>query len=128
LIEEGGDPVSIPKPDMVQGKDFKAFLVAKGILHKKAGSDEIEEPIGALLKDAPFTMYAFYFTNRGPFLMMINLEMKSADKSGKEVGVIAELTGDSDLEQLFVVKDARARVVCSTKGSFEVLHCYAASY
>jgi len=126
LIEEGKEPVCIRMPTELNGKDLNDLLVAKGILHKQTDSDEIKEPIGGFLKGAAITADAFYFTDKGPFLMMFDMETKSKDKSGNEVGVIAGLTGDSDLEQLFMVTGASARVLCCTRGSFETLRRYAA--
>lgn len=126
LIEEGKEPVCIERPTELKGKDLNDLLVAKGILHTKAGSAEIKEPIGGFLKNATITVDAFYFIDKGPFLMVFDMGTKTKDKSGNEVGAVAVLTGDSDLEQLFVVTDASARVLCCTKGSFETLRRYAA--
>ena len=126
LIEEGKEPVYITKPTELKGKDLNDLLVAKGILHKKADSDEIKEPIGGFLKDATIAVDAFYFIDKGPFLMMFDIATKASDNSGNEVGVVARLTGDSELEQLFVVTAASARVLCCTQGSFETLQRYAA--
>ena len=125
LIEEGKEPVCIKRPTELKGQDLNDLLVAKGILHTKAGSAEIEEPIGGFLKDATITMDAFYFIDKGPFLMMFDLGTNTQDKSGNEIGLVAGLTGDSDLEQLFTVTGASARVLCCAKGSFETLRRYA---
>lgn len=126
LIEEGKEPVYITRPTELKGKDLNDLLVAKGILHKKADSDQMKEPIGGFLNDATITVDAFYFIDKGPFLMMFDMETETKDNSGNEVGVVAGLTGDSELEQLFVVTGASARVLCCTKGSFETLQRYAA--
>jgi hypothetical protein len=126
LIEEGKEPIYITRPTELNGKDLKDLLVAKGILHKKADSDEMKEPIGGFLKDATITVEAFYFIDKGPFLMMFDMGTKTKDKSGNEVGVVAGLTGDNDLDQLFVATGASARVLCCTKGSFETLRRYVA--
>jgi hypothetical protein len=126
LIEEGKEPVCIKRPTELEGKDLNDLLVAKGILHTKADSAEIKEPIGGFLKDATIVVDAFYFIDKGPFLMMFDMGTKTKDKSGNEVGVVAGLTGDSELEQLFHVTAASTRVLCCTKGSFEILRRYAA--
>ena len=126
LIEKGKEPVSIAWPTELKGKDFNHFLVEKGILHKKADSDELEEPIGRFLIDAAITVQAFYFTDKGPFLMMFDIKTMTIKQSGEEVGVIAGLSGDSDLEQLFAVTGACARVLRCTKWSFKTLRRYIA--
>jgi hypothetical protein len=128
LVREGREPVRIERPAELGGKDLNDLLVAKGILHRTAGSGAVKEPIGDFLKmkDSPVTVEAFYFTDRGPFLMMFDIETKAKDRAGKEVGVVARLTGDDDLGQLFEVTDASARVLCCTKGAFEELRRYTA--
>jgi hypothetical protein len=126
LIQEGKDPVFITSSTVLVGKDLKNLLVAKGVLHRKADTGDIDEPIGGFLKDAAITLEAFYFSDSGPVLMQFDLETAAKDETGNEVGVVAALTGDSDLEQLFVPTGASARVLCCTKDSFETLRRYAA--
>lgn len=101
LIKEGKEPVYVTRPTHFKGEDLNDFLVAEGILHKKADSDEIKEPIGSFLNAARITVDAFYFTDKEPFLLMFDMKTKTKDKSGNEIGAIEGLTGDSDLEQLF---------------------------
>ena len=45
---------------MLAGKDLKDLLVAKGVLHRKADTGDINEPIGGFLKDAAITVEALY--------------------------------------------------------------------
>lgn len=122
LIKQGKEPVSIPRPTKLTGKDLNDLLVAKGILHKKTDSDELKEPIGGFLKNATITVDAFYFTANGPLLMMF--ELQAQGPSGEEL--IQTLTGDKELGGLFGVASASARILCCTKGSFETLLRYAA--
>lgn len=126
LIQQGKDPVFITSPTLLAGKDLKDLLVAKGVLHRKADSGDINEPIGGFLKDAAITVEAFYVSHSGPLLMQFDLETEAKDNTGNEVGVVEALTGDSDLEQLFVATGASARVLCCTKGSFDTLRRYVA--
>jgi hypothetical protein len=122
LIKQGKEPVSIPGPTPLEGKDLTDLLIAKGILHKKTDSDELKEPIGGFLKDATITVDAFYFTSNGPLLMIFELQARGPN----EEEPIQALTGDKELGGLFEVTSASARVLCCTKGSFEILLRYAA--
>jgi hypothetical protein len=126
LIRQGKDPVFITSPTVLAGKDLKELLVARGILHHKADTGDINEPIGAFLKDAAITMEAFYVSTSGPLLMQFDLETEAKDNAGNEVGVVAGLIGDRDLEQLFLATGASARVLCCAKASFTTLQRYAA--
>jgi hypothetical protein len=122
LIEQGKEPVSVPGPVELVGKDLTDLLIAKGILHKKTDSDELKESIGGFLKNTPITVDAFYFTSNGPLFMVFELQPRGL--RGEEP--IQALTGDKELGGLFEVTSASARVLCCTEGSFETLRRYAA--
>ncbi len=125
LIEKGAAPDSVPMPVRLEGKKLKEFLVNQGILHKKAGSDELKERVGVFLKDGSITVDAFYFTKDGPLLLLFEVAMSSTT-AGQEIGIVRSLTGDSDLEQLFKFTSAKARIVRCTRTTYGALQRYAA--
>jgi hypothetical protein len=126
LIREGKELVCIQGPTELDGRGLRDLLVSKGILHATANSNELREAVGAFLKNVPVTVDALYVAEHGPFLVMFDVKTTTTDKAGDEMGVIAGLTGDRELEALFVATDASVRVLCSSRKGFEALRRYAA--
>ena len=128
---KNGAPVFITRPIRLEGKNLKKFLIAKGVLTTKIKDDpaddpEVVETIGKFLNIATISLEAFYFTSKGPLLMMFDLSTKGT-VNGNEVGVIGALTEDPSLSQLFDVTGASVRIFRCPAGSYRVLQKYAAA-
>ena len=126
-----GAPVFLTRPIRLEGKNLKKFLIAKGVLTLKTANDtsddpEVNETVGKFLNIATISLEAFYFTTKGPLLMMFDLSTKGTI-NGQEVGVIGALTDDPSLSQLFDVTGASVRIFRCPKGSYRVLEKYAAA-
>ena len=104
-----GEPVYITKPIRINGENLKKFMTNKGVT--------LPEGLAGLIEDTKISCEAFYYST-GPMLMMFALKF---DK-----GLIASLTGDEDLGNLFDVKGASVRVIKCPKESYDVLQQYVA--
>lgn len=104
-----GQPVFITRPIALEGKNLKAFFVAKGIT--------LPDPVKNLIEDTTISCDAFYYS-KDVMLMMFALKF---DK-----GLIKSLTNDDSLAALFDVKGASLRIIKCKKESFSVLQKYAA--
>jgi hypothetical protein len=110
-VTAGGSPVYITKPIVLKLDNLRKFLNKKKVTLPPA--------IDGLLKDASLSCDAFYFTaNSGPLLMMFQLQFTK--------GLIASLTGDKDIGELFDIKGAAVRVFRCSKEKFPTLESYAA--
>jgi hypothetical protein len=100
----------ITKPVRIKADKLAAYLQKKNIT--------LPDPVKNLLTDTTISCEAFYSTKDGPFLMMFAIQF---DK-----GLIASLTGDADLGEMFDVKGGSVRVLRCPATSFDVLEKYAA--
>lgn len=105
-----GEPVYITKPIRISGEHLKKFLAKKGV--------DLPEAVSNLIEDTKISCEAFYYTKDGPMLLMFALKF--------EEGLIASLTGDKDLGDLFDVKGASVRLLRCEENAFDVLKQYAA--
>jgi len=105
-----GSPVYITKPIRIDGKNLKAFFVAKGVT--------LPDALTGLIEDTKISCEAFYYTNNGPLLMMFALKF--------DQGLIKSLTGDDALGQLFDVQGASVRILKCPATSFPVIQQYVA--
>ena len=110
-VTAGESPVYITKPIVLKLDNLRKFLNKKKVTLPPA--------IDGLLKDASLSCDAFYFTaNSGPLLMMFQIQFTK--------GLIASLTGDKDIGELFDIKGAAVRVFRCSKEKFPTLESYAA--
>lgn len=109
-VRSGAFPVYITRPISLELKKLEAFLSRKAPLPQE---------ISGLLKDSSVSCNALYYTaNNGPLLMMFSLQFNK--------GLIASLTGDSDLGDLFDIEGVSARVIRCAEDKFPLLQKYAA--
>jgi hypothetical protein len=107
----GAYPVYITKPITLELAKLQKFLENKKV--------ELPKELSDLLKDTSISCNAFYFTaNNGPLLMMFTLQFNK--------GLIASLTGDSDIGDLFDIEGVSARVFRCSEDKFPALQKYAA--
>jgi hypothetical protein len=100
----------ITKPVRIKADKLAAYLEKKNIT--------LPDEVKNLLTDTTISCEAFYSTKDGPFLMMFAIQF---DK-----GLIATLTKDPDLGEMFDVKGGSVRVLRCPATSFDVLEKYAA--
>jgi hypothetical protein len=106
----GAYPVYITKPITLELEKLQTFLKNKGVT--------LPEALSNLLKDTSIACNAFYFTaNNGPLLMMFNLQFNK--------GLIASLTGDKDIGELFDIEGVAVRVFRCAEDKFPALQKYA---
>lgn len=106
----GVSPVFITRPITLELEKFKKFLENKGVKLPK----ELEN----LLKDTSVACNAFYYTAaNGPLLLMFSLQFTK--------GLIASLSGDEDLGDLFDIEGVSVRVFRCPESKFPVLQNYA---
>jgi hypothetical protein len=121
-IKEGPLPAAIGAPEVVDGKAIKDLLRDKGVLRDRA------DPGGCLarfLKDGPVKVSALFVADPEPLLLAFEIDSSSRDQNDDPVGVVAALTGDADLDALFPVTSASARVFRASKSTVRVLRKYA---
>ena len=107
----GAYPVYITKPITLELAKLQKFLANKKV--------ELPKELSDLLKDTSVACNAFYFTaNNGPLLMMFTLQFNK--------GLIASLTGDPDIGDLFDIEGVSARVFRCAEDKFPALQKYAA--
>jgi hypothetical protein len=107
----GAFPVYITKPIRLELAKLQQFLKNKGVT--------LPEELNNLLKDTSVACNAFYYTAaNGPLLMMFTLQFNK--------GLIASLTGDKDIGDLFDIEGVAARVFRCAEDKFPVLQKYAA--
>jgi hypothetical protein len=110
-VKDGKSAVYITKPISLQLSKLKKFIEKKGVALPSA--------IEGLLDNTELSCDAFYFTGgTGPLLMVFQIKFTN--------GLIASLTGDKDIGELFDVKGAAVRVFRCSKEQFGVLQNYAA--
>lgn len=113
-----GKPVFITKRLVLDGKNFKKFLTAKGLI-KEDQKDEGGNPLINLIGDTSISCEAFYYSKSGPMLMIFEVNIGE--------GLIKNLTGDEDLGNLFDITGANLRVLRITKPEdIEILDQYVA--
>ena len=100
----------ITSPVRINAGKLVTYLASKNIT--------LPDEVKNLLSDTTISCEAFYSTKAGPFLMMFAIQF---DK-----GLIASLTGDAGLGEMFDVKGGSVRVLRCPAASFEVLENYAA--
>ena len=110
-VKNGKSPVYITKPLVLKLSKLETFLKNKKVT--------LPAEVSRLLNDAQLSCDAFYFTaNDGPLLMMFQVRFTK--------GLIASLTGDKDIGELFDIKGAAVRVFRSKQEDFAALQHYAA--
>ena len=120
-IKEGHLPAAIPSPQVLDGKGVKDLLRATGVLPDRA---DPEGRLARFLKDGPVKVSALFVAD--PELLLLAFEINSSsDQNDNPVGVLAGLTGDTDLDALFPVTSASARVFRASKSTLKVLRKYA---
>ncbi len=102
--------VVIPKRSNIDGKELKAFFKARG--------PDLPTTIGNLIVDTAIWCYAFYYS-KDVVLTIFTLR--------SETGLIATLTGDANLGNLFELKGAAMRLSKCPKASINVLEKYVTS-
>jgi len=120
-IKEGHLPAAIPSPQVLDGKGIKDLLRARGVLPDRS---DPEGRLARFLKDGPVKVSALVVAD--PELLLLAFEINSSsDQNDNPVGVLAGLTGDTDLDALFPVTSASARVFRASKSTLKVLRKYA---
>jgi hypothetical protein len=110
-VKSGASPVYITKPIKLELDKLKTFLEKKNV--------KLPDEVGRLLSDSQLSCDAFYFTANGPLLMFFQLKFTK--------GLIASLTGDPAIGELFDVNGAAVRVLrCPTQEALTALQNYAA--
>jgi hypothetical protein len=120
-IKEGHLPAAIPSPQVLDGKGIKDLLRDKGVLPDRA---DPEGRLARFLKDGPVQVSALYVADPEPLLLAFEIDSRSRDQNNNPVGVVAGLTGDADLDGLFPVTSASARVFRASKSTVKVLRKY----
>ena len=110
-VKSGESPVYITKPIKLELARLNKFLKNKKVT--------LPDEVSRLLNDTSLSCDAFYFTaNGGPLLMFFQLQFTK--------GLIASLTGDPDIGELFDIKSAAVRVLrCPNPEALKVLQDYA---
>lgn len=117
-VKDGKSPIYITRPITLKLEKLTKFLENKKITLPKELND--------LLKDTTVACDAFYFTpatpapenKPGPKLMQFRLQFNN--------GLIASLTGDKDIGELFDVKGVYVRYVQCDPNQLKLLTAYAA--
>ena len=121
-IKEGHLPAAIPSPQVLDGKGVKDLLRAEGVLGDRA---DPEGRLARFLKDGPVGVSALFVADPELLLLAFEIDSSSRDQNDNPVGVLAGLTGDADLDALFPVTSASARVFRASKSTLKVLRKYA---
>lgn len=123
-VSSDGKLSTLVIPD-VAGAEKTCFITnpvrinaAKLVPYLKTKNITLPDEVTRLLTDTTISCEAFYSTTNGPFLMMFAIQF---DK-----GLIASLTGDAGLGEMFDVKGGSVRVLRCPQASFAVLEKYAA--
>jgi hypothetical protein len=110
-VGAGKSPIYITKPITLELKKLQKFLTKKGVTLPSA--------LDGLLNDTTLSCDALYIkTNNGPLLMMFQVQFTK--------GLIASLTNDPDIGDLFDITGVAVRVFRCSKENFPVLQNYAA--
>jgi len=120
-VKKGESPIYITRPITLKLEKLTAFLKNKSIT--------LPPELDRLLKDTTVACDAFYFTPNtpaadnkpgkpGPKLMQFRLQFNN--------GLIASLTGDEDIGELFDVKGVYVRYVQCDPDQLKLLTAYAA--
>jgi hypothetical protein len=123
MLKSSSGPTTLMIPDAT-GTAKKCFITRpiklelgrlKTYLEKK--DIKLPEQLGNVLTESEISCEALYYSS-GPFLMMFSVTINK--------GLIATLTGDADLGDMFDLTGASIRVVRYPKGEFKVLEDYVA--
>jgi hypothetical protein len=86
----GGGPVYITRPVMIHGPSLRDFINAKVI--------KLDKKVEEFIADTYISCEAFYYTEKGPLLMVFELKFKEGllkTLGGKEVGDLFDVRGAS---------------------------------
>jgi hypothetical protein len=114
-------PAAAGTPQVLDGKEIKDLLRDKGVLRDRA---DPPARLARFLKDGPVKVSALFVADPEPLLVAFEIDSWSRDQNGHPVGVVADLTGDADLDALFPVTSASARVFRASKSTMKALRKY----
>ena len=125
-IKKGHLPAAIPSPQVLGGKGLKDLLRAREVFRSDGASLAREARIVDFLTDDPVTVSALYVADPEPLLLAFEIDSTSRDQNNNPV--LANLTGDTDLDALFQfpVTSASGRVIRASKSSVKFLRKYVA--
>jgi hypothetical protein len=123
-IKKSHLPAALPSSQVLDGKALKDLLRAREVFRSDGASLALEARIDGFLKDGPVTVSALYVADPEPLLLAFEIDTSSRDQNNNPV--LADLTGDTDLDALFQlpVTSASARVFRVSKSSVKFLRRY----